>query len=197
MKRTHFLIFAGAVLIPLTASAQEVRVYVTSQGGDRIAAKTPLQFAPASKAASGFKINEKVRDQEIIGFGASFLESGAICLNSLDAGQREQVFQALFDREKGAGFTVMKTVLAATDEMPAGPFYTYDDHPGDVSMKLFSIQRDLAPSGLIPYIKHARRYGQFALQAPMDYPPAVANIDLTLASSAAVPIAPTNLRIGP
>ena len=171
MKRTHFLIFAGAVLIPLTASAQEVRVYVTSQAGDRIAAKTPLQFAPASKAASGFKINEKVRDQEIIGFGASFLESGAICLDSLDAEQREQVFQALFDREKGAGFTVMKTVLAATDEMPAGPFYTYDDHPGDVSMKLFSIQRDLAPSGLIPYIKHARRYGQFVLQAPMDYPP--------------------------
>jgi hypothetical protein len=34
------------------------------------------------------------------------------------------------------------------------------------------------------------------LNAPMDYPPAVANIDLTLASSAgSVPSAPTNLRI--
>jgi hypothetical protein len=36
------------------------------------------------------------------------------------------------------------------------------------------------------------------LNAPMDYPPAVANIDLTLASGAAfVPTAPTNLRIVP
>jgi hypothetical protein len=36
------------------------------------------------------------------------------------------------------------------------------------------------------------------LNAPMDYPPAVANIDLTLASSARlVPTAPTNLRILP
>jgi glucosylceramidase len=38
-------------------------------------------------------------------------------------------------------------------------------------MKLFSIQRDLRPNGLIPLIKRARRYGQFVLQAPMDYPP--------------------------
>jgi len=36
------------------------------------------------------------------------------------------------------------------------------------------------------------------LNAPMDYPPAVANIDLTLASGAgSVPTAPTNLRIVP
>jgi hypothetical protein len=55
--------------------------------------------------------------------------------------------------------------------MSAGPFYSYNDHPGDVAMKLFSIQRDLAPNGLIPFIRRARRYGRFALQAPMDYPP--------------------------
>ena len=35
------------------------------------------------------------------------------------------------------------------------------------------------------------------LNAPMDYPPVVANIDLTLGSSAGSrPAAPTNLRIG-
>jgi glucosylceramidase len=38
-------------------------------------------------------------------------------------------------------------------------------------MKQFSIERDLGPNGLIPYIKRARRYGRFVLQAPMDYPP--------------------------
>ena len=65
----------------------------------------------------------------------------------------------------------MKTDIAGSDEMSAGPFYSYDDHPGDVGMKLFSIQRDLQPNGLIPFIKRARRYGQFLIQATMDYPP--------------------------
>ena len=65
----------------------------------------------------------------------------------------------------------MKTVIASTDFMSAGPFYTYDETPGDVEMKHFSISRDLGPNGLITYIKRARRYGKFVLQAPMDYPP--------------------------
>jgi glucosylceramidase len=38
-------------------------------------------------------------------------------------------------------------------------------------MKNFSIARDLGPNGLITYIKRARKYGHFVLQAPMDYPP--------------------------
>jgi len=33
------------------------------------------------------------------------------------------------------------------------------------------------------------------LNAPMDYPPVVANIDLTLSPDAVPPTAPTNLRI--
>jgi glucosylceramidase len=55
--------------------------------------------------------------------------------------------------------------------MSAGPFYSYDPVPGDVEMTHFSIARDLGPNGVITYIKRARRYGQFVLQAPMDYPP--------------------------
>jgi glucosylceramidase len=163
-----------ALLAPVlawTAAGQQVRIYVTSQAGDRIAAKPPLHFAAGSAGSPGFHIDEKFRDQTIIGFGASFLESGAICLNSLDSAQQEKVLQALFDPDKGAGFTAMKTDIAASDEMPAGPFYSYDDHPGDVGMKLFSIQRDLAPNGLVPFIKRARGYGQFIIQATMDYPP--------------------------
>jgi len=170
MKRSCVLL-AAALLIPFAVAAQEVRVYVTSQAGDRIAPKPPLHFREGSFTAYGFHIDDKVRDQKIIGFGASFLESGSICLNSLDSAHQEQLLQALFDVEKGAGFTAMKTDIAASDEMSAGPFYSYDDHPGDVGMKLFSIQRDLGPDGLIPFIKRARHYGQFLLQATMDYPP--------------------------
>ena len=153
------------------AAAQKVQVYVTSQAGDRIAVKPPLGFKRALAGGAHFRIDERVRDQEIVGFGASFLEAGLICLNSLDAPRQEQVLQSLFDPEKGAGFTAMKTVIGATDFMSAGPFYTYDDNAADVGMKLFSIDRDWGPNGLITFIRRARRYGQFVLQAPMDYPP--------------------------
>jgi glucosylceramidase len=83
----------------------------------------------------------------------------------------ESVLRALFDPDKGAGFSAMKTVIASTDFMSAGPFYSYDDVPGDVAMNHFSIARDLGPNGLIAFIKLARLYGKFVLQAPMDYPP--------------------------
>jgi glucosylceramidase len=164
-------VLAAGVLLALPAAAQTARRFVTSQAGDRIAAKPAVRFSRAAAGEPVFHIDESARDQEIVGFGASFLESGLICLNALDRPRQEEVLQALFDPAKGAGFSAMKTVIGATDFMAAGPFYTYDDHPGDTAMRLFSIQRDLAPNGLIPFIRRARRYGQFVLQAPMDYPP--------------------------
>jgi glucosylceramidase len=158
-------------LVAIAGFAQEARLYVTSQAGDRLAPKPAVRFADSAPGGAVIRIDDSVRDQEIVGFGASFLEAGMICLNSLDAATQEQVLRALFDPEQGAGFTAMKTVIGATDFQSAGPYYTYDDHPGDLGMKLFSVERDLAPEGLIPYIKRARRYGRFVLQAPMDYPP--------------------------
>jgi glucosylceramidase len=65
----------------------------------------------------------------------------------------------------------MKTPLAGTDFMSAGPWYTYDDTPGDVELKHFSVARDLGTNGLVTFIKRAQKYGRFVLQAPMDYPP--------------------------
>jgi glucosylceramidase len=159
------------MVIAVACSAQEARLYVTSQAGDRIAPKPQRRFTNAAAGGPVFRIDDTVQDQEITGFGASFLEAGMICLNSLDSSHQEEVLQALFDPEKGAGFTAMKTVIGATDFQSAGPYYTYDDHPGDTGMKLFSIRRDLGPNGLVTYIRRARRYGQFVLQAPMDYPP--------------------------
>jgi glucosylceramidase len=155
-----------------SAGAQEVKVYVSSQAGDRLAAKPSLQFAAQEKAKlPGFRINAAVTDQKIDGFGASLMEAGLICLNDLPPAAQEEVLQQLFNPEKGAGFTAMKTEIAATDFASAGPWYTYDDTPGDVELKNFSVARDLGPNGMITFIKRARQYGRFMLQAPMDYPP--------------------------
>jgi glucosylceramidase len=156
------------------ALAQEVQIYVSSQAGDRLAAKPSLHFAPGSgvvKPGLKFQINEGVTYQKIAGFGASFMEAGLMVINTLPPAQQEAVLRAMFDPQQGAGFTAMKTPIAGTDFMSAGPFYTYDPVPGDVAMKHFSIARDLGPNGVITYIKRARGYGHFVLQAPMDYPP--------------------------
>jgi glucosylceramidase len=170
---TRAILAASALLacLPFDVRAQEVRVYVTSRGGDRIAAKPALHFQSAAPAGAAFRIDDTATLQKIDGFGASLLEAGLICLNSLDPPAQEALLRALFDPQTGAGFSAMKTVIAGTDFMSAGPWYSYDETPGDVQMDHFSIQRDLGPNGLVTFIKRARRYGQFVLQAPMDYPP--------------------------
>jgi len=156
----------------LATGAQDVQTFVSSKAGDRITPKPVLRFEQKRDAATvNFEIDDLVTYQKIDGFGASFLEAGLICLNSLPQSERESVLRALFDPDKGAGFSAMKTVIASTDFMSAGPFYSYDDVPGDVAMNHFSIARDLGPNGLITFIKLARLYGNFVLQAPMDYPP--------------------------
>jgi glucosylceramidase len=176
--RTKWSTASRAVLIVVLccapALAQEAQIYVSSQAGDRLAAKPAAHFAPGSGVVVPglkFQINEGVTYQKIAGFGASFMEAGLMVINTLPPQQQEEVLRAMFDPKEGAGFTAMKTPIAGTDFMSAGPFYTYDPVPGDVEMKHFSIARDLGPNGVITYIKRARKYGNFVLQAPMDYPP--------------------------
>jgi O-glycosyl hydrolase len=153
-------------------NAQTVKVHVSSKAGDRLTPKVDLQFTDAkSTVGATFQINDSVKYQKMDGFGASLMEAGIITLNTLPADKQEEVLRSLFDPHYGAGFTAMKTPIAGTDFQSAGPWYTYDDTPGDVEMKNFSVERDFGPHGVGTYILRARRYGAFALQAPMDYPP--------------------------
>jgi glucosylceramidase len=65
----------------------------------------------------------------------------------------------------------MKSPLAAFDFSAAGPWYSYDDFPGDLGLRKFSIRRDMDTNGLLSFILRARQYGKFYLQSTMDYPP--------------------------
>src|SRR6476469_9971197 len=79
------------LLYGLATFAQSVQVYVTSQAGDRITAKPALEFKGQTTGSAGFLVQDDSRDQEMVGFGASFLESGMMCLNKLDRSAQEQV----------------------------------------------------------------------------------------------------------
>jgi len=169
---TRLSLLVIAFVVTTATNAQTAKVYISSQAGDRLSAKPELKFTD-SKPIRGatFEINDAVRFQKMAGFGASFMEAGLMTLNTLPADKQEEVLRALFDAKDGAGFTAMKTPLAGTDFQSAGPWFTYDDTPGDVDLKNFSVERDFAPNGVGTYILRARKYGKFALQAPMDYPP--------------------------
>ena len=179
MPRFFIRVAGGVLFFAAVLGARQATVHVTSRAGDRIAVKTPVQLVPAASAAHAkFRIDEAARRQRMDGFGATFLEAGMMCLNTLPAAGQDAVLRALFDPAEGAGFSVMKSPLAGTDFMSAGGWYTYDDTPGDTGMKHFSVSRDLGPAGLITFIKRARAFGQFVIQAPMDYPPDWMLVDL-------------------
>lgn len=171
--------FYGAVFLFLMQasmaqqkSENKVSVVVSSLAGDRFSGKPDLKFEPnKSDSISDIRIDETIKYQRIEGFGATFNEAGMICLNSLSTQGRDSVLRALFDPLKGAGYTLMKSPIAACDFASAGPWYSYNDTPGDTLMRNFSIKRDLAPDGLIPFIKSAKSYGSFRIESPMDFAP--------------------------
>jgi glucosylceramidase len=140
--------------------------------GDRLATKAPIQFETLSSTkVPSFEIHTGNMLQQMTGFGATFSEAGMICLGDLSVSQQESVLQGLFDSDRGAGFSLMKTPIAGGAFMAAGPWYSYDDVPGDIEMKHFSVKRDVEPDGIITFIKRAQHYGNFRLDATMEYPP--------------------------
>jgi glucosylceramidase len=149
-----------------------IEVYVSSRSGDRLARKKNAMFTQESKSSLPvITVDEKQTYQTIEGFGATFNEAGMICLNSLSPADKEKVLRSLFDSVSGSGFTLMKSPIAACDFASAGPWYSYDETPGDTLMSHYSIERDLGPNGLVTYLKSASHYGQFRIESPMDFAP--------------------------
>ncbi len=155
-----------------TASGNRVQGVVSSLAGDRLRAAAPASFG--REAVPGLpvvRIDRGQRFQTMRGFGATFAEAGLLSLNKLPKQRQENVLRALFDPNGGAGLSLMKSPMAGFDFASAGPWYTYAEVAGDTDLKNLSIARDLGPNGLITFIKRARKYGSFQIQATMDYPP--------------------------
>lgn len=163
------------ILIAVQCTSQKgpsVSVYSSSNSGDRMTKMEDLHFTKELESAIPIiTIDERSHFQKIEGFGATFNEAGMICLNSLPEKDQDNVLKILFDKERGAGFNLMKSPIAACDFSSAGGWYSYDDTPGDTSMNQFNISRDLGPEGLITFIKKASEYGKFKIETTMDFAP--------------------------
>lgn len=150
----------------------DITVYSSSLDGDRLTKKTDITFTSDKESSLPvIKIDEGSRFQKIDGFGATFNEAGMICLNSLAPEAKDSVLKMLFEPVSGAGYNLMKSPIAACDFASAGPWYTYNDTPGDTAMNHFSIERDLGPNGLVTFIKEASRFGKIEIESPMDFAP--------------------------
>jgi glucosylceramidase len=170
-----FILIALMLLINVQCQRSkdpQISVYSSSQDGDRLTKKADVPFANDKESSLPvIKIDTETRYQKIDGFGATFNEAGMICLNSLTPEAKKNVLKMLFEPDSGAGFTLMKSPIAACDFASAGPWYTYNDTPGDTSMSHFSVERDLQPNGLITFIKEASKYGKFEIESPADFAP--------------------------
>ncbi len=164
-----------AILTVVQSACQkgpDVYVYSSSRDGDRLTRKSDIRFSTDLKSSLPvIMIDDGTRFQKIDGFGATFNEAGMICLNSLNPETQISVLKMLFNPDTGAGFNIMKSPIAACDFASAGPWYSYNDTPGDTLMKNFNIERDLASDGLITFIKKASEFGRFKIESPMDFAP--------------------------
>lgn len=157
--------------------------YVTAADGRRIHAwernvswQAVDDDAQAKKEENYVDVDPSARHQTIRGFGASILESGAININALPEARQSKLLDLVFGPD-GAWLSAIKAPIPCDDFCAAGPWYTYDDSPGDVNLVNFSIARDLRPNGTLHLVKRAKemhgfdRDGDALVQSYMDYPP--------------------------
>jgi len=113
----------------------------TSAEGDRFRSLPPVRFA---KGAPGpgvvVTVTPTAPRQTLEGIGGALTESSAFVLADLPKPQRRWILDQCFGPQ-GADFTMARTPIGACDFCVEGR-YSYDDVPGDVALKHFSVAPD-------------------------------------------------------
>ena len=139
--------------------------------GDWLTPQPPLTFAPAPYSdRPSILIDPKKRFQTLLGFGGAFTEAAAVTFYKMDAATQAAILKAYFDPQEGHGYSLCRTTINSCDFSQGN--YSYDDVPGDVALKHFSIAHDR--QALIPLIKAATHAagGRLTLFASPWSPPA-------------------------
>jgi glucosylceramidase len=90
--------------------------------------------------------------QTIVGFGGALTDASAETFYKLPQNKQEEILTALFDKEKGDGFSLCRTSIHSCDF--SSESYTYADST-DKNLDNFSIKHDLKYR--VPFIKAAFR----------------------------------------
>ncbi len=135
----------------------KLKLYETCMSKDiRLAAKKEIDFVPDKPDPDGrewalLNIYPEAEYQKIIGFGGAMTEAACENLKSMDSKLRSKAMEMYFDKEKGIGYSLIRSTINSCDF--SKDFYSYDDVEGDVSLKHFDISHD--KEAIIPAIKEA------------------------------------------
>jgi glucosylceramidase len=137
-----------------------VTEYLTNGGQSNPTSQTTLPLTTASKGQ--IKLDPTTTYQTIQGFGATLTDSAAADLMALSPSDRSSVMNALFNPKTGAGISLIRIGLGATDFSPRA--FTYDDTTDgqpDPNLANFSITQNYEGSlpdatEVIPLLQQAR-----------------------------------------
>jgi glucosylceramidase len=154
-------------------TGEKVKVYTTASNTDfRLTVTDNLEFKetlqPIESEVSVF-VNPQKQYQSFIGIGGAITDASAEVFAKLPANKQQELLNAYYDKEKGIGYSLIRTNIHSCDFSTGS--YTYIDE-GDKDLKTFSIEHD--KQFRIPLIKKANETagGSLLLYASPWSPPA-------------------------
>lgn len=147
MKRLAFCVWCAVVL----QVGAGVKVYQTKEGGVMRELDVTLPRSPElAWQTPCVDLDTAHASHPYTGMGGSFSEATCHVLARLTPERRREVLEMLFTK-KGADLSVVRLHVGASDYSTS--IYSYNDTPGDVEMKHFSIAHD--EKEIIPMLREA------------------------------------------
>ena len=150
----NFIIFS-LFTVPIDSIQVEsnIRVYTTESQSNIKLAKSNIvptftSIQQPKEVHSGIFVNPKVTFQTFVGIGAALTDAAAETFYKLNKDQQEIFLESYFSKDKGIGYTLVRTIIHSCDFSTES--YTYIEE-GDESLESFSIERDLKHR--IPFTK--------------------------------------------
>jgi glucosylceramidase len=140
---------------PFSASGKKVTVYTTDNTGLRLAQTDNIAFTPSKQPLEtevSIFVEPNKTFQTILGIGGAITDASAEVFAKLSAEKQKEFLNAYFDREKGIGYSIIRTNIHSCDFSSGS--YTYIKE-GDKSLKSFNIDHD--KKFRIPLIKQAMK----------------------------------------
>lgn len=139
---------------PFSTKGKTVAVYTTAESTNLRLSKTDnLTFSellqPNERQICVF-VNPDKTFQSFLGIGGAITDASAEVFAKLSNEKQQELLDAYYNKEKGIGYTLMRTTIHSSDFSSAS--YTYIDE-GDKALKTFTIEHDRQFK--IPLIKKA------------------------------------------
>ena len=132
-------IAALAAAFVASEGGEELRLFQTTESKDfREIATSGFTIHPYP-AVDALDVDAAKEMHEFLALGASLTDASAWVLANMPAGKRQKLLRELFTTE-GCNLGAIRLNIGASDYSTG--LYSYDDVPGDVEMKHFSLARD-------------------------------------------------------